>query len=55
MTFFSLLTNGGWHWLAALGALMAAFGASYFGGKKLARCNSRRSQKPRGPGKRQTA
>lgn len=35
MTFFSLLTNGGWHWLAALGALMAALGASYFGGKKI--------------------
>ncbi|MEG3109623.1 MULTISPECIES: hypothetical protein [Pantoea] len=35
MTFLSTLLGGGWHWLAALGAIIAALGASYFGGKKI--------------------
>ncbi len=35
MTLFSSLLTGGWQWLAALGAVIAALGASYFGGKKI--------------------
>ncbi|WP_414147364.1 hypothetical protein ACMGGR_16570 [Erwinia sp. BNK-24-b] len=35
MTFINTLIGGGWHWLAALGALVVAVGASYFGGKKI--------------------
>lgn len=35
MTLISTLFAGGWHWLAALGAVMVALGASYFGGKKI--------------------
>ena len=31
----SSLLAGGWHWLAALGAVIAVLGASYFGGKKI--------------------
>ncbi len=35
MTFITSLLGGGWHWLAALAAVIAALGASYFGGKKV--------------------
>lgn len=29
------LLSGGWHWIAALAAVVAALLASYFGGKKI--------------------
>ena len=35
MTFITALLAGGWQWIAAIGALIAALGASYFGGKKI--------------------
>ena len=35
MSLFTALLSGGWHWLAGIGALIAALGASYFGGKKI--------------------
>lgn len=35
ITLFSSLLAGSWHWLAALGAVIAALGASYFGGKTI--------------------
>lgn len=35
MSLFTALLSGGWHWLAVVGALIAALGASYFGGKKI--------------------
>ncbi|MGD9423802.1 hypothetical protein ACLHDD_01210 [Pantoea sp. NSTU24] len=35
MTLITSLLGGGWHWLAALAAVIAALGATYFGGKKV--------------------
>ncbi|MEZ3499643.1 hypothetical protein [Pantoea sp. KPR_PJ] len=35
MSLFTTLLSGGWQWIAAAGALIAALGASYFGGKKI--------------------
>ncbi|MFB6326817.1 hypothetical protein HA42_16085 [Pantoea deleyi] len=35
MTLITSLLGGGWHWLAALAAVVAALGATYFGGKKV--------------------
>lgn len=35
MTLMTSLLGGGWHWLAALAAVVAALGATYFGGKKV--------------------
>ncbi|MCG7388019.1 MULTISPECIES: hypothetical protein [Pantoea] len=35
MSLFTALLTGGWHWIAVIGALIAALGASYFGGKKI--------------------
>ncbi|MDU5780747.1 MAG: hypothetical protein E6Z83_08045 [Pantoea sp.] len=35
MTVITSLLAGGWHWVAALAALVAALVASYFGGKKI--------------------
>ncbi len=35
MTFLTTLLGGSWHWLAALGGVLAALVASYFGGKKI--------------------
>ncbi|WP_239952813.1 hypothetical protein [Pantoea sp. Z09] len=35
MSLFTALLSGGWHWIAVVGALIAALGASYFGGKKI--------------------
>ncbi|MHA6310337.1 MULTISPECIES: hypothetical protein [Pantoea] len=35
MTLLTTLLGGGWHWIAALAAVIAALGASYFGGKKI--------------------
>ena len=35
MTFLTSLLGGSWHWLAALGGVLAALVASYFGGKKI--------------------
>ena len=35
MTLITTLLGGSWHWLAALAAVIAALGASYFGGKKI--------------------
>lgn len=35
MTLMTSLLGGGWHWLAALAGVIAALGASYFGGKKV--------------------
>jgi len=37
MTLITSLLGGGWHWLAALAAVVAALGATYFGGKKVAK------------------
>ena len=35
MTLLTTLLGGGWHWIAALAGIIAALGASYFGGKKI--------------------
>ena len=35
MTLLTTLLGGSWHWIAALAAVIAALGASYFGGKKI--------------------
>jgi len=35
MTLITTLLGGGWHWLAALVAVIAALGATYFGGRKV--------------------
>jgi len=35
MTLITTLLGGSWHWIAALAAVIAALGASYFGGKKI--------------------
>ncbi|ELP23423.1 hypothetical protein [Pantoea eucalypti] len=35
MTLITTLLGGSWHWLAALAGVIAALGASYFGGKKI--------------------
>ncbi|NIG20552.1 hypothetical protein F3J37_17905 [Pantoea sp. Al-1710] len=35
MTLITSLLAGGWHWIAALAAVVAALLASYFGGKKV--------------------
>lgn len=35
MTTITSLLAGGWHWIAALAAVIAALAASYFGGKKI--------------------
>ncbi len=35
MTFLTALLGGSWHWIAALGGVLAALVASYFGGKKI--------------------
>lgn len=35
MTLLTTLLGGGWHWIAALAAVIAALAASYFGGKKI--------------------
>ncbi|ORM65697.1 hypothetical protein PRCB_13600 [Pantoea rodasii] len=35
MTFLTTLLGGSWHWLAALGGIVAALVASYFGGRKI--------------------
>jgi hypothetical protein len=35
MSLLTTLLGGGWHWLAALGAVIAALAASYFGGRKI--------------------
>ncbi|MDQ1212127.1 hypothetical protein [Pantoea anthophila] len=35
MTLITTLLGGGWHWLAALAAVIAALGATYFGGRKV--------------------
>ncbi|WP_313654269.1 hypothetical protein [Pantoea sp.] len=35
MTLITSLLGGGWHWLAALAAVIAALGATYLGGKKV--------------------
>lgn len=35
MTVLTSLLGGSWHWLAALGGIVAALVASYLGGKKI--------------------
>ncbi len=35
MSFLLSLLGGSWHWLAAIGGVLAALAASYFGGKKI--------------------
>jgi len=35
MSFLLSLLSGSWHWLAAIGGVLAALAASYFGGKKI--------------------
>lgn len=35
MTFISSLLTGGWNWIAAIAAVIAALVSSYFGGKKI--------------------
>lgn len=35
MSLITTLLAGGWHWVAVIVAMIAALGASYFGGKKI--------------------
>lgn len=35
MSLLITLLAGSWHWIAAIGAVIVAIGASYFGGKKI--------------------
>ena len=42
MTLITTLLGGGWHWLAALAAVIAALGATYFGGRKVGKCSKKR-------------
>lgn len=35
MSLLIALLSGSWHWIAAAGAVIAALGASYLGGKKI--------------------
>ncbi len=42
MTLITTLLGGSWHWIAALAAVIAALGASYFGGKKIGKVQQKR-------------